>query len=157
MYQILGVKPTEVYTTEVHALGQVAFDDDGKGYVFVRAKGISAVGDVMAIDEAYDADQVTTTVSAPGTGAGLTCGVALSVLADNEYGWVQVYGVCAAINGGTDCVAHTRINTTATVGQLDDDATSGAEIVEGISLTAVPTSNLAAGILSWPYIGATIA
>jgi len=136
-------------------VGSLGVDSDGKVYQFVRANGAGVIGDVMAIDEVYDADQVTTTVSAPGTGAGLPCGVCVATLADNEWGWLQVKGVVAAINVATSAAVHTILNTTATAGRLDDDSTAGAEDMIGITTTAAESGNLAAGILNWPAIGIT--
>jgi hypothetical protein len=160
MAYLMGIDPTAVYAatdTQVDfAVNSIGVDSDGKAYQFVRANGAIAVGDVVAIDEVGDADQVTTTVSAPGTGQGLPCGVAVVALADNEWGWVQRQGVVAAVNVGTSAAAHTVLNTTATVGRLDDDATAGSEVVEGITTTAAEASNSAAGIINWPYIGRTL-
>ncbi|MBL4680862.1 MAG: hypothetical protein JKY88_09085 [Pseudomonadales bacterium] len=160
MAYLQGIDPTKVYaSTDTQfdfAVNTIGIDADGKAYQFVKANGVIAVGDVVAIDEVGDADQVTTTVSAPGTGQGLPCGVGVVALADNEWGWVQRQGVVAAINIATSCAAHTAINSTATVGRLDDDATAGAEVIEGITTTAAESSNSAAGIINWPYIGVTL-
>jgi hypothetical protein len=136
-------------------VGQYGQDSDGNVYVYVHANGVAVVGDVMIIDEAYEAAQITTTNSAPGTGAGLPVGVAVAALADNEWGWVQRFGVVAAINVGTSAAVHTILNTTATVGRIDDDSTAGAEDLIGISTTAAESGNLAAGILNWPEVGIT--
>lgn len=155
--QILGLDPTKVYTTEDFELGTISFDNAGKAYQFVRANGaLDTVGDVVGIDETGDATPVTTTTSAPGTGQGLPVGVVLAALADNEYGWVQRLGPVAAVNVASSCAAHTELNSTASGGRLDDDASTGAEIIKGLTLTAAEASNTAAGILNWPYIGETI-
>lgn len=161
MGYILGLDPTKIVDDSADevpefTVGALGIDDAGKIYQFVRAKGALTVGDVAAIDEVGDADAVETTVSAPGTGQGLPLGVAMAVLADNDWGWVQRYGVCASINVADTVAAHTELNTTASAGRLDDDATVGAEVVEGITLTGAITSNRAAGILHWPYIGRTL-
>lgn len=87
---------------------------------------------------------------------GMPVGVANAAFADNEFGWVQVWGAVAVINVGTSALAHTRLNSTATVGQVDDDATAGSEIVQGMYLTAGESSNAAAGFCHWPYIAATV-
>jgi hypothetical protein len=155
---IQGIDVSEVVaSTGVPAfkVGQRGVDSDAKEYVYVHANGVAVIGDVMVIDEAYEADQVTTTNSAPGTGAGLPLGVAVLALADNEFGWVQIYGVVAAINVATSAAAHTILNTTATVGRVDDDSTAGAEDIVGLTTTAAEASNLAAGILNYPIIGIT--
>lgn len=157
---LTGIDPTKVYaSTDTQfdfSVNTIGYDSDGKGYQFVRAKGVVAVGDVVAIDEVGDADQVTTTVSAPGTGQGLPCGVGVVALADNELGWVQRQGVIAAINVATSAAVHTNLNSTATVGRVDDDGTAGAEVIEGVTTTGAEASNSATGILNWPYVGRTL-
>jgi len=104
----------------------------------------------------FDATPVTTTTTAPGTGQGLTCGVVVVTTADNEFCWIQVYGPTAAINVATSAAAHTSLNSTASGGRLDDDATSGAELINGITTNAAESSNSAAGVITWPYVGATL-
>ena len=156
---IMGIDTSKVIASTgipEFAVGTLGYDADGKGYEYVKANGAVAVGDVVAIDEVGDAAPVTTTISAPGTGQGLKAGVGVVALADNEWGWVQRQGVIAAVNIATSCAAHTNLNTTATAGRIDDDATAGAEVVEGITTTAAEASNSAAGILNWPYIGRTL-
>ena len=137
------------------AVGSRGADSAGKEYVYVHANGVAVVGDVMIIDEAYEADQLSATTSAPGTGAGLPLGVAIVALADNEWGWVQIYGAVAAINVGTSCAVHTILNSTATVGRIDDDSGAGLEDLVGITTTGAEASNLAAGILNYPIVGIT--
>ena len=136
-------------------VGQLGADSDANIFQYVHANGVAVIGDVMIIDEAFEADQLTTTTSAPGVGAGLPLGVAVVALADNEFGWVQRFGVVAAINVATSAAVHTILNTTATVGRIDDDSSAGAEDLIGISTTAAESSNLAAGILNWPEVGIT--
>lgn len=153
---ILGLDVSKAYTSEDFELGTIGWDNDGKAYQFAKANGALAVGDVVGIDETGDASPVTTTTSAPGAGQGLPAGVVVTALADNEYGWVQRQGVVAAINVATSAAVHTNLNSTATAGRIDDDATAGAEVIEGVTTTAAEASNSAAGILNWPYIGRTL-
>jgi hypothetical protein len=159
---ILGIDPTKIVDNSASEIpgfevGQLGVDDEGKVYQFVRANGaIDVVGDVVGIDEAGDATPVTTTTSAPAAGQGLPVGVAVVALEDNDWGWVQRYGVVAAINVASSCAVHTELNSTASGGRVDDDATTGAEVIEGLTTTAAESSNSAAGILNWPYIGRTL-
>ena len=153
---VVAEKSSGVDGIPAFKVGQRGVDSSAKEYVYIHAKGIAVIGDVMAIDEAFEADQLTITVSAPGVGQGLALGVAVVALADNEFGWVQIYGVVAAINVATSAAAHTLLNATATVGRIDDERTTGSEEVLGITTTAAESSNLAAGILNYPYIGLTI-
>ena len=158
---ILGLDPTKFWNSSASEIpefevGDLGVDEDGKIYQFVRANGALAVGDVVGIDEVGDATPVTTTTSAPAAGQGLQAGVTLVAVADNDWCWVQRHGVVAAINVGTSAAVHTNLNSTATGGRLDDDATAGSEVIEGITTTAAESSNSAAGILNWPYIGRTL-
>lgn len=155
---ILGLDVSKVYDSEEFALGSLGAAPDGKIYQFVRANGaLDVVGDVVGIDETGDASPVTVTTSAPAAGQGLPAGVVVTALADDEYGWVQRHGIVAAVNVATSCAAHTELNSTASGGRLDDDASAGAEVINGITTTAAESSNSAAGILNWPYIGRTLA
>lgn len=158
---IIGIDPTKFYDDSADevpefGLGNLGVDDDGKIYQFVRANGAITLGDVVVIDESGDADQVGTTESAAGTGQGLPVGVALVTVADNDWCWVQRYGVTAAVNAATGCAAHTEVNTTGTPGRVDDGA-SGAEVVAGLTITATAADNTAPGILNWPFIGRVLA
>jgi hypothetical protein len=158
----LGIDPTLVVATtdvpgfDVNQVGFNTTSDGAKGYQFVQANGAIAVGDVVQIDEVGDATPVTTTTSAPATGQGLPAGVAVVALADNEWGWVQRFGIVDSINVGSSAAVHTELNSTATAGRIDDDASTGAEVLDGITTTAAESSNTAAGILNWPLVGRTL-
>lgn len=134
-------------------LGTRAKSGDGKEYIFVQANGAIVANDVVFIDEAFQADQLETTVSA--TAFGQAVGVAGVAFADNDYGWVQIYGACT-VNVGASAATNTALNTTATAGRVDDDATTGAEVVSGLVTTAAESSNAAAGWLNYPTVGATL-
>lgn len=135
------------------SLGQRMQDADGKEYVYVQANGAITANDVVILTEAYQADQIDTTNSAGAIGDKV--GVAAATFADNDYGWVQIYGACT-VNVATSCAANTKLNTTATSGRIDDDATAGAETIFGLVTTAAESSNAAAGMLNYPMIDATL-
>jgi len=154
---ILGIDPDRVTATSEHNVGSLGADSDGNIWQYVQADGTGcSAGDVVQINESNVIDQATTTTSAPGTGAGQPVGVAKVAFTASYYGWVQRNGIVAAINVASSCAVHTRVNTTGTAGRVDDDATSGAELVEGLTTTAAEASNAAAGVANWPYIGATL-
>lgn len=159
--RITGLDFTKVFaaadTPEFEPL-TVAFDHEGRGYMFVQGKTGSTIvaGDVCQVEEDGLASEVTTTTSAPGTGAGLPVGVGVSTIAALGWGWLQVYGVVPAINVATAAAVHTHLNSTATAGRVDDDATVGAEVIDGLTTTAAEASNSAAGILNFPEIGRTL-
>lgn len=112
-------------------LGDRHIDQVGNEYVFVLAGvgGITA-NFVATIDEAYGAVMVSTSNDARGD----LLGVAASAIAASSYGWLQVKGVCN-IQVAASCAANARLNTTATAGQLDDDATGGSIACDHIVLT----------------------
>lgn len=159
--RVLGLDPTQVWaSTDVPGFDEltVAFTEDGGGYIFVKGKSGATIiaGDVCQVEENGEASEVTTTTSAPGTGAGLPAGVGVSTIAAGGWGWLQVFGVVPAINVATSAAVHTELNSTATAGRIDDDATAGAEVIRGLTTTAAESSNLAAGIAVFPAIGRTL-
>lgn len=161
MYQF-GIDPTKTSTTPEYDVGQVAFNttsDGAKGYIYVQANGaITGDGYVCDIDvSSFDAAMSTTTTTAPGTGAGKPVGVARAAFADNEYGWLQVFGV-GTVRVAASCAAYTILNSTATAGQIDDDATASAEVIDGIVLDTANggSAGTVAGFLNWPKVGRTL-
>ena len=156
---IVGLNQTQVWTsseTPEFVENQIGFNSDGKAYQFVNATAAIAVGDVCTIDENGDSAGVTTTTSAPAAGQGLPVGVAVAAIASGGFGWLQRQGVIGAINVATSAAVHTNLNSTATAGRIDDDASTGAELIEGVTTTGAESSNSATGILNWPYVGATL-
>jgi hypothetical protein len=69
---------------------------------------------------------------------------------------VQRTGVVTG-NVGTSTAVGDQINTTATAGRLDDDGTSGAEVVDGVFVGTVAAANASTVHLNNPSVGATIA
>jgi hypothetical protein len=157
-----GIDPTVTSTTAQYGLGDIGANTTSQGtkiYVYVRASGaITGAGYVVDISApGFLAVQTTTTTAAPGTGTGKLVGVAPLAFANNDYGWVQVFGP-ASVRVSASAAAYTTLNTTATAGQIDDDATTGARRIDGIVLTTANggAAATAAGVLNWPRIGLTI-
>lgn len=136
-----------------HGLGD-RITDRGDEYVFVQANGAITAGDIVIISEAYQADQLDTTSS--GGAIGDAVGVAKVAMADNEYGWVQIYGTYTDANVATGATANTVLNSTSTAGRIDDDATSGSETITGLYATETAASNAADVVLRYPWINATL-
>lgn len=157
MSYISGFDPSTTTTTQDWALGTFAQDYNGDWYQYVKADATGwSAGDAVQLSEAHVGDQATTTTSAPGTGQGLAVGVSTVDFAANEYGWIKRYGTVTNLNVGSSCAVHTELNTTASAGRLDDDGSSGAEAVDGLTTTAAESSNAAAALLLWPRIGRTL-
>lgn len=138
------------------ALGDMAMGSDGSTWVYVVAdEAITGAGYICIIHEDWGVEMADLTSSA--SAFGQLCGVPATAFASGDYGWVQVTGVCNVF-GGANCAANTAINTTATPGLLDDNAATGAEVIDRVVFTtAVGGSNATqAAFITWPTVGATL-
>lgn len=163
MSTTIGTTVTDTVTSAAYGTSGRAFGlgdryvaPDGKEYIYVQASGaITGAGYIVIIDEDHQAAMVTLTTSA--TARGDRVGVPAVAFADDDYGWVQIYGACV-VRTAASCAANVQINTTATAGQLDDDATAGSEVVEGLFLTTATGGAAAtsAAMATYPRIGATL-
>jgi hypothetical protein len=163
----IGISKADVVAatgTPQFRLGTVGgYDDPTNGYqefVYGRANGaITNVGYVCVEATGFDFLMATTTSTAPGQqGPGSRIGVAQAVLADNEYGWFQIYGK-GSVRTLASAAKGTKLNTTATGGVLDDDASAGAETIDGLVLgtaTGGAEATNADAILSYPAVGRTL-
>lgn len=149
----LGAAFAVATTKRLFSLGTVMASGEGGSYVYVQANGAIAANDAVLLDEAYQAAPASTTNTASAFGD--LVGVAAAAMADNEYGWVQRAGPCS-LNVGSGCAVNTAINSTGTAGRLDDNAATGAEVISGIVTTGAEASNVAAAMLNWPTVGATL-
>lgn len=163
---ISGIDPTSVRTSSQggeFALGTVGWNMTSagpKGYIYVQDSGSGITGDGYVCDvdgSAFTAVMSTTTTTAPGTGAGKPVGVARAAIAASGYGWLQVYGA-GTVRVAASAAAYTILNSTATGGQIDDDATAGAEVIDGIVLDVANggAAGTAAGWINWPKVGRTL-
>lgn len=139
------------------------YDDPSNGYqefVYGRANGaVTAAGYVCVEATGFDFALASTTSTAPGaSGFGSRVGVAQAALADNEYGWFQIYGK-GSVRTLASAAKGTRLNSTATNGALDDDGTAGSEAINGIVLgtaTGGAEATNADAILVYPTVGVTL-
>jgi len=165
--QIIGIDKTAVTgASDVPAfrLGTLGgFDDPTLGYqefVYGRANGaVTGLGYVCVEETGFDFAQINVTKTTPGTaGFGSRVAVAQVALADNQYGWFQVYGK-GSVRTLASAAKGTRLNTTGTDGALDDDATAGSEAVFGIVLgtaTGGAAATNADAIITYPTVGTTL-
>lgn len=164
---IIGISPTEVTgATSVpkFKLGtRGGYDHPTLGYqefVYGRADGaVTGLGYVCLEKTGFDFVMATLTTSAPGAqGPGTRVGVAQAALADNEYGWFQVYGK-GSVRTAASAAIGTRLNTTATGGQVDDDGTASSEQIFGMVLmtaTGGAAATNADAMLTYPVVGITL-
>lgn len=134
------------------ALGQMATGSDGSQWVYCQfgTGGLTGSGYVCKITEAFEALMLSTSNDTFGDKAGVPqCGVAV----EDDYAWLQVYGVCPAIAVAASCAENVPLSTTATAGVLDD---ASGLIVDGIIITTtVVDAGVTPGLLNFPTITAT--
>jgi len=150
-----GADPTRTTTDAEFGLNDVVSDGKGSVYVYIQASEALTSTSAVLITEAGASEMVDTTSTASAFGDRV--GVVSVAFLINEFGWAQIYGPVPSLNVATAAAANTELNSTGTAGRLDDDATSGAEIITGIATTAAESSNAAAAILNYPVVGSTIA
>jgi hypothetical protein len=143
-------------------LGTVGgYDDPTNGYqefIYGRADGaVTGAGYLCVEETGFDFIMATTTTTAPGaSGPGTRAGAAQAVMADNEYGWFQIYGNVRTL---ASAAKGTQLNSTATGGAVDDDATAGAEVINGLVLgtaTGGAAATNADAMFSYPTVGRTL-
>lgn len=150
-----GVRLLATSTTQLFTLGQTCFGNNNSRWEYVKANtAITGPGYVCVIDQTtFGADMITTTNGLKGKRVGVA-GVAFAAL---DYGWLQIDGYCSAIRVNTSATANTKMNTTATAGQLDVDATSGTKQIDVITITTAnggaPATQV--GNLTNPVVGVT--
>lgn len=161
----VGVNETDIVAatdTPQHTLGTLGAVHDSNGtrlFLYVHAaEAITGAGYLCLVDSSFEAEMVDTTSTAPGAGYGARCGAAMAAIADNEYFWIQVYGK-GSVRTAASAALGTRLNSTATAGQVDDDGTGGAEEIAGLTL-GTATGGAAAvnsdAYFSFPTVGPTL-
>jgi hypothetical protein len=162
---IIGIDPEQVWLAPASGVtppqftpGQFGMDGDGNIYKFVVAgANITGPGYVCMTNNTHTATLINTTTSAPGAGQGRPAMVAKSTIPIGGFGWMQVVGP-TNIRVAASAAASTQLNSTANSGQLDDDATAGAEVIDGICLQSANggAAGLQAGQVFWPTVGRTL-
>lgn len=162
MSYVIGITPSLVWTsteTPPYRPGQRGKDDDGNEYLFVQADsgGVTQYYAAVVTSTSFVVDMIDTTNSAPGAQAGGIVCVPQVAIAASGYGWGLICGV-GSVRTAALAAKGTLLNTTATAGQLDDDATAGAEVINGIALTAATGVAAAAtsAYLTYPTVGRTL-
>lgn len=149
----IGIDTTFTVTSAERQFGllNLAFGSH-KAWLYVQAGAAFAAGDNVVVDELGAATELTTTNSKKGN----RVGVCPCAFASGDYGFVQVYGVTSSMVL-TLAAPNVNINTTATGGALDDDATAGSKVINGIVLTTArgAGTGTAPAVLNWPTVGVT--
>lgn len=151
---LIGADVASEHTTAQFELGTRHVDQNtGKEYIYVLADEAITATSAVVIPEDYGVEMVDTTSTASAFGDHV--GVSNIAITSGSYAWVQIYGA-TTLNVASSCAANTAINSTASAGRLDDDATTGAEVIEGIVTTGAESSNAAVAFLQYPSVGATL-
>lgn len=137
------------------ALGTLADGTDGSKWVYVLfgVGGVTALGYSVVVDEDFLAVMMSNSVGALGD----KIAVAPAVAAAGDYGWVQMYGTCDAIQVSASCAANVPLASTVTAGQLDDAVANPTKNIAGMWLTTAraASAGTAPGYLNWPTVGTT--
>lgn len=134
-------------------LGTLRNGPDGDEWIYCHASEILTANNAVLIHETFEVENIDTTSTA--SAFGHMCGVVETTCADNDFLWVKISGE-SVLNVATGAAVNTALNSTATAGRLDDDATAGAEVISGIITTAAESGNVAACLLTRPTVGATL-
>jgi hypothetical protein len=141
--------------TPPFAVGTKMTGTDGSVWIYVKfaTGGVTGLGYVVHIDEDWLATMLANAVGATGDRVGVAPAAALV----NNYGWVQVYGTCDAIQVLASAAANVALATTTTAGAIDDAVANPTQNISGMWLTTARAASQgnAPGELNWPTIGST--
>ena len=140
--------PARVTTAAEFKTHSKGLDDGSQEYVYMQAQGTVAVGAVCIIDRGGQAVPLTTSRATTNDGAGLC--VAQVAVADDSYGWFQIYGPAAAIGISATVTEGSALYATTTAGRITDADSTGN--VYGIRTEARTGAGTAAGVLFYPHV-----
>ena len=153
------LEATAVPEFRVGTMGYLDDEDAGtKAFLYVHAAEIiTAAGYLCQVGSAGEIQMVDSTSSAPGVGVGLRVGAAMAAMADNDWGWIQVYGK-GSVRTLPNAAVGTALYSTVTPGAVDDANTTGLEVINGLSLGTASGGSAetnADAYFNFPFIGLT--
>ena len=132
-----AASPTsEVHSSQLERLGQLAMDGDGNIYMYVDFQESCVAGEWVAISHAFAASQLTN------TSRGYVGVVVGTVSASDRFGWVQVYGIHTAALGSSNITSGDSFvasATTATGGVFPATTSVGVAIFGAVARSAADT------------------
>lgn len=143
--------------TSGFTLGQQITASDNSVWVYIKygTGGSTGLGYVIVFDEDFLGVMMSNDTGALGDKIGIAPAAALV----NNYGWVQVYGTCDAIQVAASAAANVALASTSasTPGVIDDAVGSLTKNITGIVLTTARAASQgnAPGELNWPVVGST--
>lgn len=136
---LIGANLTNPQASATFGLGDLHTDYRGYKWVYVKASSAISAYAYVCVDEAGAALNGTKAL----VDAGYQVAVAPAAFSADDYGWVQISGVCTMLTAGS-VAADTSIYTSATAGQVDDSSTSQTQLA-GVVLTAATSTAGASG------------
>ncbi len=139
-------------------LGQQVTASDNSVWTFVKlgTGGVTGAGFVVVFDEDFLAVMMSNDTGAAGDKIGVW---AAAVALVNNYGWVQVYGTCDAMQVAASAAANVALASTSasTPGVLDDATGSLTKNITGVVLTTARAASQgnAPAVLNYPVVGST--
>lgn len=163
---IIGINPTQITAATATAQFRLGtrggYDHPTNGYqefIYGRANGaVTGLGYLCVEQVGFDFAMASLTSTAPGaSGFGTRCGAAQAAMADNEFGWFQVYGKGSLRLLGATAIG-TRLNSSATDGALDDAGTAGSEAIFGVVINVLTSGDAtsSAAVFNYPSVGTTL-
>ena len=148
----LGVNFTATEATTANKAFELNHEEPGSNgadYVYTRAGGAVAAGDVVSILVDGTVAAITTTTASVGSAVGF----AQTAIAAGSFGWVALRGPNLQVNVLAACAPEVMLFTTSTAGHLDD-ATVTLGLVAGVMTQAAATANATAhtAICAYPHI-----
>jgi hypothetical protein len=155
--QFAGVNINRVDLLPQFAVGTFATLDNGGEAVYCRvpvAIPAASRGSLTVINDAFDASLASTANSPRGQRVGAL--ISNDAVAANNFAWFQRKGQAPVRTAGA-VAANTLINTTATAGSIDDDATVGSKRIEGVIFNVAPgAGGVFEAYMNDAFIGATL-
>lgn len=162
----LGVNLSAVYAADTDlypyvtdnqqfTLGQQVTASDNSVWVYVKygTGGSTGLGFVCV----YDEDFLAVMMSNDAGAAGDKIGVAPAAALVDNYGWLQIFGTCDAVQVLASANPNAPLASTTTAGALDDSVATPTKNITGIVLTTARAASQgnAPGVLNYPVVGTT--
>lgn len=136
-------------------LGQQITASDNSVWVYVKygTGGSTGLGFVCVYDEDFLAVMMSNDAGALGDKIGVAPAAAL---VDN-YGWLQIFGTCDALQVLASCNPNVALASTTTAGALDDSVANPTKNITGVVLTTARAASQgnAPAVLNYPVVGTT--
>lgn len=147
----VGIAPDKWTTTQEFELGTQITTHDDKVYEYVQLGTGGVTGDSYVCSIGEDGQAIMADTGTAGSILeGDRIGIAEAAGANDEYGWLQVYGKCG-VRSVASALANKKLGPTSTAGQIDDAAATGI-FINGLhfgSATGGANGTNSTGFINW--------